>query len=121
MPGPHNKTGAVGAAPESQSSANDSTGPTTLKYALPDEYRKPIRFNVDGLAVRLTGGRAYLLDLLAMAKPAAIDRSRTWGWCANLGDTVAALRQRGILIVTLPRPQSGYVLQCDVRRIGAQS
>jgi hypothetical protein len=88
---------------------------TTAIYPLPAQYSKPQSYRVNGKVLRFKGGRARLLDALIAAKSAGVDRSKTWQWCANLGDTISALRVKGL---DIPRPIGGvYVLLSNVTRL----
>lgn len=88
-------------------------------YPLPVEYRKPIRFRFGDRIIKLTGGRALVLDRLIEAGPKGIDRATTLQWVANLSDTVKALtNDRGIDIETRKRQPCNYALRSYVERIG---
>lgn len=87
-------------------------------YPLPAEYRKPIRFWVNGDVKRFVGGRALVLDRLIIAGSLGIDRAATLQWVANLGDTIAALRAAGIAIETRKGNAANYALNCKVEKIG---
>jgi hypothetical protein len=108
------KKGAVAPAPF----APLITSGSQAIYPLPTEYRKPIRFRVGDRIIKLTGGRALVLDRLMAAGPSGIDRAATLQWVANLADTIAALRVVGIAIETRKRQPCNYALQCHVERIG---
>ncbi len=104
------KMGAVAPAPALQSSTDIST----KLMAIPASYSKENRFTFNGAIIRFRGGRAYLLDLLIIAKPAGVDRSMTWVWCANIADTIKALKAKGVQI---GRVKGTYTLQSNVQRI----
>ena len=88
---------------------------TVNLIALHPEYGKRKAYECEGRTIKFKGGRALSLDLLIAKKPAGIHRSQTWRWCANLGDTISALRARGLLIDC----QAGtYTLKSEVRRMG---
>jgi hypothetical protein len=87
-------------------------------YPLPAEYRKPIRYRLSDRIIKLTGGRALVLDRLIAAGAKGIDRAATLQWVANLSDTIAALRAAGIAIETRKGQPCNYALQCHVERIG---
>lgn len=108
------KMGAASPAP----CAPASIGVCPAIYPLPSEYRKPIRFRVKGHVIRLKGGRALTLERLIAAGPAGIDRATTLQWIANLGDTIAALREAGITIATRKGQAANYALGCTVEKIG---
>ena len=87
-------------------------------YPLPTEYRKPVRFRIGDRVIKLTGGRALVLDRLIAAGPAGIDRAATLQWVANLADTIAALRTAGIAIETRKGQAANYSIACNVEKIG---
>ena len=106
------KVGAVSPAP----ALDPTQGSSPSAMAIPARYSKDQRFHCDGHVLRFRHGRAYMLDLLIAAKPAGVDRSQTWAWCANICDTISAIRAKGL---DIPRPIGGvYVLHSDVQRIG---
>ena len=106
------KEGAVSPAP----ALDTLQKPSPSAMAIPAQYSNAHRFHCDGLVMRFRHGRAYMLDLLITAKPAGVDRSQTWAWCANICDTISAIRAKGL---DIPRPIGGvYVLHSDVQRIG---
>lgn len=114
MDGIEMEKGAAPTAPVAPLSASGSTG----IYPLPVQYRKPIRFWVNSKVIRLTGGRALVLDRLIAAGPAGIDRAATLQWVANLADTIAALRASGIVIETRKGQAANYVLACAAYKLG---
>jgi hypothetical protein len=108
---------------ESEAAATASDAPRVSSgspaiYPLPTEYRKPIRFRVGDRIIKLTGGRALVLDRLISAGSNGIDRAATLQWVANLADSIAALRATGIAIETRKGQPCNYALQCHVERIG---
>lgn len=106
-----------GAAPTAPDAPITTTGGNAI-YPLPSEYRKPIHFRASGITFRLKGGRALVLDRLIAAGPAGIDRAATLQWIANLADTIAALRQRGVAIETRRGRAANYALLSAATRIG---
>jgi hypothetical protein len=106
------ETEAVAAAPV----APLNTSGSQAIYPLPAEYRKPIRFRLGDRIVKLTGGRALVLDRLIAAGPGGIDRSTTLQWVANLSDTIGALRAAGIAIETRKGRAANYALLSHVTR-----
>lgn len=87
-------------------------------YALPAEYRKPIRYRIGDRIVKLSGGRALALDRLIAAGANGIDRAATLQWIANLADTIAALRAAGIAIETRKGKAANYAIVSHVEKIG---
>jgi hypothetical protein len=106
--------GAARTAP----SVRKSTNGTSTTYVLPAQYCKPIWYLIDDHSFSTKGRRAFLLDLLIAAKPAGIDRAATWHAISNIGDTVKALRAKGLNIETQRGQAAHYVLLSDVHRIG---
>jgi hypothetical protein len=94
-----------------------TSGSPTI-YPLPTEYRKPIRFLIDGETKAFKGRRALMLDLLAKAKSVGIGRAETWRWIGNPGDPVQALKKRGVKIDTRKGQPKCYVLRSTAERIG---
>lgn len=108
------KKGAVAPAP----CAPLVTSGSLAIYPLPAEYRKPILFRFGDRIIKLTGGRALVLDRLIAAGPSGIDRAATLQWIANLADSIAALRATGIAIETRKGQPCNYALRSHVERIG---
>lgn len=106
-----------GAAPTAPIAPISTIGSPAI-YPLPAQYRKPIRFRVNGKIIRLTGGRALVLDRFIAAGPAGIDRATTLQWIANLADTIAALRTAGIAVDTRKGQAANYSIACHVEKIG---
>ncbi len=105
-----------GAAPTAPFAPISTIGSPAI-YPLPAAFCKPIRFRIGDRIVKLTGGRALVLDRLISAGPAGIDRAATLQWVANLADSIAALRAAGIAIETRKGQPCNYVLQCHVEQI----
>jgi hypothetical protein len=110
--------GAVRAAPNVHIATQIDMRRTSMSYVLPAQYCKPIWYTVDDHSFATKGRRAFLLDLLIAAKPAGIDRTATWQAISNIGDTVKALRAKGLSIDTRRGQPAHYVLISDVCRIG---
>ncbi len=108
---------------ETEAAATASDAPLVTSgsksiYPLPAEYRKPIRFRIGDRIIKLTGGRALVLDRLIAAGSKGIDRAATLQWVANLADSIAALRAAGFTIETRKGQPCNYVVQCHVERMG---
>ena len=115
------KEGAAPTAPNIRPVMRIDGRGTPVVYPLPVQYRKPIRFTLDGRLFALKGGRALVMDLLIAAKPAGIDRASTLQWVANLSDTIGALRARGVLIETRKGHAANYMLISGVRQMEGAS